>query len=418
FSNLDSEARVTSLVIESQALTDQRRLTEEGSSENKRLLKQIKVVNAKIKELRKSVTIDQETLYTELKALTQKWKPFDENAVPESYLKYRYSAKELYADAISVLFNDPDMLKADAPTFWKHFFANLNKKPTIKKNFEEIWDLLNQGQSEVLDLRAKDVRSMFDKGEDKVMAMIKERRNREENYVFKLKYELIDRNQALIDKVKEQQKAGKQVSDDENPVYWLEENNYVGGLVKGWVGDNIEPIYKELRENELTWEDMGEVLFHERVVNERGAVSNVIEYLKENTTDLYDSIKGELPRGLEGKTVTEQLAALKKQFGETIDENGVSLYSEIVAILPQGIANPLGFDRDTSQKQLDHLKESLGDRYKVIQRLLPKYRAAIQEVLTEAEKEGFYKPGLIRQMKANPAYATFQVLEYMDLNIP
>lgn len=75
---------------------------------------------------------------TELKALTQIWKPFDENDVSANYLKYRYSSEELYADSISVLFNDPDLLKNTAPNFWKEFFANLDKKSVFKENFFAI----------------------------------------------------------------------------------------------------------------------------------------------------------------------------------------------------------------------------------------------------------------------------------------
>lgn len=418
FTDFETENKISELTAESKALTAERRLHETGTVENKKLLKQIKKVNAEIKKLRKKTTISQETIFEELKSLTQRWKPFDEDAVPVSYVKYRYSAPELYADAVSVLFNDPDLLKAEAPEFWKAFFKNLNQKPKVAENLYGIWDLLNQGQAEILDQRAKDVREMFDKGEDKFMAMVKERRNRDEDYVFKIKYELIDKNQALIDKVNELKKAGTPVPDEQNPVYWLEEHNYVGGLVKNWVGENIDPIYKRLRENDLTWEDVGEVLFHERVVNERGAVSNVLSYLEENAPDLYDTVVQELPKGVDTLSVTKQLEILKQEFGNTMSADGTSLYDEIVAILPQGIANPLGFDVETSKKQLEFLKESLGDRYKIIDEILPDYRKAVQEVLKEAEKEGFYKPDLIKQMKANPAYATFQVLEYMDMNIP
>ena len=35
----------------------------------------------------------------ELKEITQEWKPFDESKDP-NYTRYRYSSKELYADAV------------------------------------------------------------------------------------------------------------------------------------------------------------------------------------------------------------------------------------------------------------------------------------------------------------------------------
>lgn len=289
----------------------------------------------------------------ELKALTQLWKPFNEEEVPKSFVKYRYSPRELYADAISVLLNDPDLLKETAPTFWKGFFEYIDRKPEVKENFFAIWDLLNQGEEAVLNEREKDIRDMFKKGEDLYKAKLLERQAKHSSYVFRLKYELIDRNQAVIDLIDKARKAGKYIPDDKNPIYWLEGNNYVGGKVKAYVEKNFEPIYKDISKNDTTWEDFGEVLFLERVINERGK-----------------------------------------------------------------LANPLGYDPKTAQKQLNHLKNQLGPKWSVIERNLPKFREAVKGILDDALESGLYKPELVAEMKANPAYATYQVLDYLDVYIP
>ena len=106
---------------------------------------------------RKFGNLDNKVLKKELKALSRKWKPFDEGKVPVSYTKYRYSAKELYADAISVLFNDPVLLKQEAPTFYNQFFAYLDKKPTVKDNFFKVWNLLNSGEEAEFQARDKEL---------------------------------------------------------------------------------------------------------------------------------------------------------------------------------------------------------------------------------------------------------------------
>lgn len=292
-------------------------------------------------------------LREELKALTQTWKPFDES-INKGYTSYRYSSKELYADAISVLFNDPDLLKQKAPRFWQAFFDHLDAKPSVKENFFAIWDLLNLGEEAVLSKRQESIRESFQKGEDQFAILRAEKAKARKDFVFRLKYELVDKNQRMIDLVKEAKETGKKISDDANPIFWLEEQNYVGGVVKNWAETNIQPIYKEIIDSGLTWEDFGEVLYHERVVNERG-----------------------------------------------------------------DLANPLGFQPKSSKEQLAHLEKTLGkEGWGVIKRNLPKYRKAIKQTLKIAEEAGLYKPELVKQMKANPSYATFQVIDYMDLNIP
>jgi len=417
FSTMENQQKIDQLTRERKGLTEERKSYELGTSQNKSLLKRIKSLNKQIKEIKSKATYKQDVLHQELKELSKMWKPFDETQVPQEYIEYRYSSPELYADAISVLFNDPQLLKDKAPTFWKGFFENINKKPTIAKNFYSIWDLLYRGEGEVLDQRAKDIRDMFEKGEDKVLAMVKERQAREEDYVFKLKFELFNENQRIVDKIKQLKKEGKFVSDESNPQFMLEEHSYTGGLIKNWVETNISPIYKDFKDNGVTWEDFGEVLFHERVINERGAVNNILEHIKENSP-AYESIKDEIPQGLEKKSNEEQLSWLKEKYGKTMSEDGKSLYSELLSTLPRGIANPLGYDRQTSTKQLEYLKKNLGDKWAVIERNLSQFRKAINEITLEAEKEGFYRPEMIKQMKANPAYATFQVVDYMDLHIP
>jgi len=203
-----------------------------------------------------------------------------------NFTKYRYSSKELYADAISVLFNDPALLKGRAPEFWKGFFDYIDKKPKVKEEVFAIWDLLNKGEDAVLSERQKSIREMFDKGEDAFMTAVEEKRLADKDIVFKLKYELIDRNQALIDKVNELKEKGKPVADDANPVYWLEGHNYVGGITKTFIEENIQPIYEEIKRSNLSWEDLGEVLFLERVIHERGAVQNPWETILQKTDEI------------------------------------------------------------------------------------------------------------------------------------
>lgn len=364
--------------------------------------------------------LDDVVLRDELKALTQAWAPFDESLNP-NFTKYRYASKELYADAISVLFNDPALLQERAPEFWKGFFEYLDKKPKVKEEFFAIWDLLNKGETVVLSERQKSIREMFDKGEDAFLVAVEEKKLADKDIIFKLRYDLIDRNQKVIDKVNALKKKGVAVSDELNPVYWLEGHNYVGGITKVFMEENIQPVYKGLKDAGLSWEDLGEVLFLERVVHERGAVQNPFDHLWQHADEVsrehyLTPIEKRIEES-EGASIRSFSASKQyKLFEKYLTKKE---YKDLMEQLPKGIANPLGFGRDTAQPQLEFLQKQLGpEKWKVLTQQLAVFRKAIKSIILEAEKEGFYNKDLIRQMKANPAYATFQVLDYLDINIP
>jgi hypothetical protein len=301
---------------------------------------------------KKDLNKEMRGLRAELKKLTQIWKPFEEDADP-GFTKYRYSSVELYADAVSVLFNDPDFLKENAPIFWDNFFTNLDKKPEFKTQFFDTWDLLNSDRQEVLRVRQEEIRKAFKRGEDQFSVLRAEKNKRRKDYVFMAKYLLVEKGQKIYDYVKEAKKKGIPINDDQNPNYWFEEQKYVGGEVKAWVEENIQPVYKAVTDK-VSWEDFGELLFHERVINERGE-----------------------------------------------------------------LANPLGFSPETSKEQETYLQKKLGEEgWKVLQDNLPKYREAIKKVYDKGIEAGLFSEELVKTMKANPAYATFQVIDYLDTYIP
>lgn len=289
----------------------------------------------------------------ELKALTKEWHPFDETKVSPTYLKYRYSGKELYADALSVMFNDPALLKEKAPKFFNDFFGGFATKPQVRSAFLDAWDMLNLGEEALNKARRERVQAMFNKGEDLYRAKILEANKENKDLVYRLKYELIDKNQEVIKKIKELEKKGVHIPAEDNPEYFLESNNYIGGLLKAEMDTNVVPVYENLQKAGIDWNTFGEVMFHERVINERG------------------------------------------QF-----------------------ANPLGFTPDTSQKQLDLIQNDVGvEKWNTITENLQTFRNWIQSTLDKARDKGLYTAELVEELKANPAYATFQVLDYMDTYI-
>lgn len=293
--------------------------------------------------------INNKQIRSELKKLTQKWAPFDEN-LNDKYTKYRYSSRELYADAISVLFNDPVILKTEAPVFFTALFDRFNKKPDVFRLLQDTYELLNKGEEALLNERNKAIDEMFKKGDDKFIAKSIEEKAQKDNYWFKLKYDMVDRNQKVIDDLARAKKEGKVISDDDNPVYMLEELNYVGGVIKGYITEQIQPIFKKVKEAQIDWGDFGKVLFLERVMRERGE-----------------------------------------------------------------LANPLGQTKETAQLQLTKLEADMGPvKFGKMMQYIEQFREAIKSVLDDASRSGFYSEELVKELKANPAYATYQVIDYLD----
>jgi hypothetical protein len=97
-------------------------------------------------ELRARRMVKRDTVMRELKSLSQAYKPFDEGDNAD-YTRYRYSARELYADAFSALLNDPELVKKQAPTFHSLFFNYLLRKPEVKATYEEIGSRINDPEA-------------------------------------------------------------------------------------------------------------------------------------------------------------------------------------------------------------------------------------------------------------------------------
>ena len=117
-------------------------------------------------EIAKRGLWEKDKIMDELKALSQTWKPFNE-ALDLGYTKYRHSPEELYADAISVLFNNPELLKQRAPLFNEAFFNYLSRKPKVNTVYREITDRIHRGPEEIAKARDARITKTFKEGEAK-----------------------------------------------------------------------------------------------------------------------------------------------------------------------------------------------------------------------------------------------------------
>ncbi len=314
-------------------------------------------------EILKRKLYEKQVITDELKALTQEWKPFDVNA-NKKYTSYRHSSKELYADAFSVLLNEPKLLEKVSPTFHKAFFSYLERKPEVKALYDE---LQARDRGDLLSKRQKNIREMFERGEEKqrdVEAQIKKKHH----ILREIKKILIDENEETLNAVKKAIKRGIGLAPEDNPKYWLEELPYISGEVYAHVKGVEEGVLTPGRKSGLSIDDIGEYMMLTRISTERA----------------------EMPYGRDKRT------------GEMITGE---------------IANPLGHTKETALEQLDALKKQLGkDKYAALEEAVSSFWELRQKnVIPLLEKAEMYGESLMSKIIDNDAYATFDVIEALEM---
>ena len=298
------------------------------------------------------------TVRTELVALSKAWRPWDPTTATAAETRYRNSSRELYADALSVLLNDPARLQRDAPAFYGAFFAGLDAKPDVRHAYFDLQEVLSGTPEQLVERRRAGVRRMFQDGEVRAEELqerhTRERLARGRDLLFRLRHQVVDRNYRAIDTVRAMEKAGLHIDQDYDPRYLLEERNYLGGKRTGFVRKHFMPIFEAVTEAGIDWDTFGEALMYERISKgDRSEVAN--------------------PRGLAPKDVDGLYAALQAALTST--------------------------QRAVLHAQMDAI------------------RGALQRVADQGYEAGLYSEDLHTQMKANPAYVPFQVIEHMDKRI-
>ncbi|MCK5604272.1 hypothetical protein KAR91_20455, partial [Candidatus Pacearchaeota archaeon] len=227
----------------------------------------------------------------ELKKLTQIWSPFDVAKADKNYIKYRHSSKELYADALSVLINNPALLKKHAPGFYEGFFEYLDRKPEVKKVYDEIQN--RQKDRKAVSEERTEIRRIDYRRGDAARALKEEQTLAES--VERMKIALVDVNSAIVKKTKQAIKQGKTISPEDNPIFWLEEAAYTSSQAKEYLRDHQFEIVDKLEKEGIDIDDLADLLLFERVANERSDIAN--------------------PGGLDSNTAQDELNQLKSKLG-------------------------------------------------------------------------------------------------------
>jgi hypothetical protein len=212
------------------------------------------------KEMKARRTVELAKVKAELEPLIAWWRG---TAKMEGYFK---EPSEMYAEAFSVFLNNPAAMAARAPITYGLFHGWLDARPEVKETFERIQDSISAG------------------------TVARER-------VLRLRDSWRRDAEASVEKWREQQKTAKADIYDNilyhvdrrfGPVYRVAKDTKSEGALMGAVGNFRyraaeherflahvnERVGGKLLAHNLDMADLGELLFHQRVINERHNLYN------------------------------------------------------------------------------------------------------------------------------------------------
>jgi GGDEF domain-containing protein len=300
------------------------------------------------KEIAKRRLYEREVIMNELKEITQLWKPFPVGR--DRYTEYRHSSVELYADAGSMLLNEPGLLKRKAPTFWRAFFNYLERKPEVKRIYDEIQARLNDKEA-IAKERIKGVYDMFAAGHEEHRQMNEVNRRKVATIQdTTLKY-LVDKNHAELSIVRPLEKGKGALAALARKVRLnLEEIQYINAEVENYVHDVFHQVMKPLEAVKATIDDLGAYMLAKRAATERATFAN--------------------PRGIDQGAAEEILDELKGLWG--------------------------------------------AEKFNAIKGAAEKYREIREKLIIPRVKAAkIYSPELIELMESNKYYARFSVQKYL-----
>lgn len=318
----------------------------------------------------------------ELISLSEWWKPFLDSTDPDSsYFKYRTSSAELYADAISVLFNSPADLEQRAPTFWKAFFNYVDRKPEVAEAIAAIQTFLAKGPEAVNRTRLAESKAGYAKASELV-----KRRSAAMKAWAKSPRRLWERAkdtyyfyaQPAIELMHQKRRSGQPLKPEDRMDWLFEEMPLANSSVQADLMEITAVVSPILQSVGLTDDDLGIYLENYRIANERIEVERQVGKASEQESEIE----------VTGRTV---------------------------------MANPDGKDPSIAQALLDQQRADMSpEQWSALQQAAESFHDKIFLVLSDAVDAGIISREIYETLLVpnKDAYATFTPLKYADRYVP
>ena len=222
-------------------------------------------------EIRKRLLLERTIITNELKKLTMWWNPFNEKD-NKKYTAYRYSSVELYAEAISVLLNNPKELESRAPEFYRGFFGWLERKPVFQRVY---YDLLNEIEAGVSDERTRtQIYADFFEHDRKTAALAQQKTPVKEQVKW-LRIAMQDIAIEIKDMTDILQKD-MALTPEQNAALAYDNARYSGAEKEAYVFNLREKVVRIVKKIGTTfgWYDFDFYLMMKRIVKERSTTGN------------------------------------------------------------------------------------------------------------------------------------------------
>jgi len=221
----------------------------------------------------------------ELKGLTLWWNNLKEAEMDKNFKKYKFSGKELYADALSVLLNDPQALAQRAPKFSEGFFRFLDRKPEVKRIYDEITNEIKSGTQDAEITKRR--REGYMKGEE---AKAKELEDRTRGPLGQLDMVRIAfQDKAAVVKALEA-KAHRTGLRDIDATEAVNSAVFGGARIEYYMQD-VGKAKKTLDAKQLSAHDLSEYMEMQRIANERKEILNPMGFGPERAQRRLDEMK-------------------------------------------------------------------------------------------------------------------------------
>ena len=296
--------------------------------------------------------VTKQEIMDELKKLTKTIKPFDESLNAE-YTKYRYSSKELYADALSTLLNAPNLLADYAPKFYNSFFAYLDRKPELKTTYNEILNYYKN--ADIYKHRKERIAAGFAEAEEKWRKAI-EPSQYEDTFLRSFKNVLYDKFKSAIE-----------LTADSEARFKIEDYIYRSAEQSYYLNEVYNSVYKTIKDIDPKIHNF-EFFKFLKTIEGGGRLKNKIK------TDILG----------EKYVVTEE------------------------------IANSYGIQMKDAAEMLKAFKHDVGpENYAIYESALKNYWQNRQYVIRRLDEAKLLSPELMQYIKNNEYYSHFQVVDYM-----
>lgn len=343
--------------------------------------------------------VDLKTVKNELWELSKWWRPTSANP-DKAELAYRKGSRELYADALSVLLNSPGHLKERAPTFYKAFFDFLDRKPNVRAEYFKLQDTLNGIGDDLSDVRRRDVREMFAKGEDAWRARHAEANDTRQSVVSYIRQLLFDRSIPILSMERKSKPSRLPWDETLAAKHAMEEFHFRDNPIRLLADDVQKQVMQPLADAGLDIPTVGEYMMMRRIAEgDRGGAA-------EQAQQVIMGLTGE-------STWTEAKAA----FAQTVADD--PSMAELLELASSGKLNPLGYTPEAAREYLSAMKRDMGGKLGAMERAVARFRDLVWEQVEQAVEAGTYNREMVEKLLRpnKDFYATFAVTMYLDTKI-